>query len=151
MPSKDGCNMNTTDWQHLTAQLRRQEDERLKPYRDPFGYLTIGVGRNLDVKGIRADESSLMLSNDMLEALQGVTATLSWFPSLDPVRQAVLVNMAFNLGVDGLLDFHRMLAAVEHGQYGQASDEMMDSVWAKQVKGRAAELAAQMKTGRWQQ
>jgi lysozyme len=83
------------------------------------------------------------------EAESAVRAMLSWISALDPVRQAVLVNMAFNLGVEGLLDFHKMLAAVEHHQYGQASDEMMDSLWAAQVKGRAAELAAMMRTGSW--
>lgn len=138
-----------TDRDRLVAQLRRHEGERLKPYRDPLGYLTIGVGRNLDVNGIRPDESALMLANDIDAAERGVSQMLSWFPALDPVRQAVLVNMAFNLGVNGLLEFHRMLAAVEHQQYGQASDEMVDSIWAKQVKGRAIELAAQMRTGTW--
>lgn len=139
-----------TDRERLIAQLRRQEGERLKPYRDSLGYLSIGVGRNLDTVGIRSDESALMLTNDIDAAVRGLSAELSWFPALDPVRQAVLVNMAFNLGVSGLLDFHKMLAAVEHQQYGQASDEMVDSTWAKQVKGRAAELAAQMRTGTWQ-
>ncbi len=135
----------------LSAQLRRHEGERLKVYRDPVGYLSVGVGRNLDRKGIRSDESALMLSNDIDEAIRGIASELSWFPALDPVRQAVLVNMAFNLGIGGLLDFHKMLAAVEHGQYGQASDEMMDSAWAIQVGARASELAAQMRTGAWQQ
>lgn len=141
--------MTPLDRDRLAAQLRRHESERLKPYRDSLGYLSIGVGRNLDAHGIRPDESALMLTNDMDEAERGVALTFSWFPSLDPVRQAVLVNMAFNLGMSGLLDFHKMLAAVEHGQYGQASDEMIESLWAKQVKERAVELAAQMRTGQW--
>lgn len=133
----------------LAAQLRRHEGERLKPYRDTTGHLTIGVGRNLDANGIHPDESALMLANDIDAAAKGVSARLLWFDALDAVRQAVLVNMAFNLGVSGLLDFHKMLSAVEHGQYGRAADEMIDSTWARQVGARAVELAAQMRTGAW--
>lgn len=65
----------------------------------------------------------------------------------EQVRGFVLLNMAFNLGLAGLLKFKKMLAAVEAGNYPLAAAEMRNSLWAKQVKGRAVELEDQMRTG----
>ena len=67
------------------------------------------------------------------------------------VRADALLNMAFNLGVDGLLGFYNTLSSVRAGDYDKAGDNMLASKWARQVKGRAVELAAQMKTGRYAQ
>ena len=67
------------------------------------------------------------------------------------VRADALLNMAFNLGVDGLLGFYNTLSSVRAGDYDKAGDNMLASKWARQVKGRAIELAAQMKTGRYAQ
>jgi lysozyme len=67
------------------------------------------------------------------------------------VRADALLNMAFNLGVDGLLGFVNTLRYVRGGNYELAADNMLASKWARQVKGRAVELAAQMKTGRFKE
>lgn len=135
----------------LRAQLKRHEGVRLKPYRDTVGKLTIGYGRNLDDVGVAQHEADYLLSGDIDRAVKGLVARYpSWFPQLDPVRQAVLVNMAFNLGLSRLAGFTRTLACVARGQYGEASDHMLDSKWAQQVHHRAVELAAQMRTGEWQ-
>ena len=135
----------------LRAQLLRHEGERLHPYVDTVGKLTIGVGRNLTDIGITADESAYLLSGDIDRAVRGLFARYpTWFPNLDPVRQAVLVNMAFNLGLAGLAGFRHTLDCVARGQYGEASDAMLASKWATQVGHRAIELAAQMRTGEWQ-
>jgi lysozyme len=69
---------------------------------------------------------------------------------MEAPRQAVLLNMAFNLGVGGLLGFKRALGAMRIEDYARAGTEMLDSTWARQVKGRAAELARQMMLGVWE-
>jgi lysozyme len=139
------------DRSQLRAQLTRHEGLRLKAYRDTVGKLTIGVGRNLDDVGITDHEAAYLLSGDIDRAVRGLFARYpAWFPKLDPVRQAVLVNMAFNLGLTGLAGFRRTLDCVARGQYGEASDAMLESKWADQVGQRAVELAAQMRTGAWQ-
>lgn len=66
---------------------------------------------------------------------------------MDQVRCLVLINMAFNMGSTGLLKFKNMLAAIETCNYPLAASEMSNSLWAKQVKGRAVELAEQMRSG----
>ena len=65
----------------------------------------------------------------------------------DEVRAEVLVDMAFNMGVGGLLNFRKMLAAIDQGDFGVAADEMLNSQWARQVGKRAEHLARQMRMG----
>jgi lysozyme len=135
---------------NLIDQLIRDEGIRLKPYRDSFGKLTIGVGRNLDDVGITKDEAVFLLHNDIRAAEDAVFKALSWTVNIDPIRRAVLVNMAFNMGIGGLLAFKHTLELVKLGKYEEASDEMLNSHWAEQVGARAARLSVQMRTGEWQ-
>jgi lysozyme len=134
----------------LRQQLYRDEGVRLKPYKDSEGLLTIGVGRCLDRVGISMGESELMLDNDISRATAEVITHIPWSHELDEIRRAVLTNMAFNVGVAGLLKFERMLAALKARDYETAAKEMLDSKWRKQVGPRADRLAKQMVTGEWQ-
>jgi lysozyme len=133
----------------LEKQLIRHEGVRAKPYRCTAGCLTVGVGHNLDAKGLREDEIMLIFRNDLKEVEDALCEHLPWFTSLDDVRRDVLLNMGFNLGVAGLLAFKQTLEHVRLGQYAQAADRMMKSKWAGQVGKRARELANQMQTGRY--
>src|SRR5690606_23159791 len=98
---------------------------------------------------LRDDGIDYLLRNDVAEVVAELDRRLPWSVGLDDARRGVLLNMAFNLGVSGLLGFRKTLALVERGEYAAASVEMLDSKWARQVKGRADRLAEQMKTGRW--
>ncbi len=131
----------------LEARVRRHEGLRLHPYRDTVGKLTIGVGRNLDDRGVTEAEALLMLRNDLLEVEARLDVDLPWWRDLDEVRREVLVEMGFNLGVDGLLAFHDTLAAVRRARYAEAGVHMLASRWAGQVGARAVELAALMRLG----
>lgn len=135
------------DRQKLIQQLRRHEGERLKPYRCTAGKLTIGVGRNLDDRGITAEESVYLLNNDIDRVWTELNARLPWVAGLSDVRQRVLLDMAFNLGIDGLLKFRNTLIRVEAGNYQKAGEMMLDSLWAQQVGMRAQRLAKMMQTG----
>lgn len=131
----------------LVEQLIRHEGIRLKAYKDSVGKLTIGIGRNIDDTGISLEEAMMLLENDISRTIDGLKERLPWFGSLDRARQNVLVNMAFNMGIHGLLGFKRMLAAVKTGYYEAAAAEMLQSAWAGQVGGRAVELANTMRNG----
>lgn len=137
----------------MTQQLRRDEGVEKKAYQDSRGFWTIGVGRLIDARrkgGLRDSEIDLLLANDIDETQQALSARLSWFHQLDEARQAVLINMAFNLGVDGLLNFKKTLGLVASGDYAGAAKEMLASAWAIQVGDRAKRLSKQMQTGVWQ-
>ena len=131
----------------LIRQIRLHEGERLKPYRCTAGKLTIGVGRNLDDRGITREESAMLLDNDIRLLEIELFRALPWASALDDVRQRVLLDMAFNLGLPGLLQFKRTLEAIRTGQYQQGATMMLDSLWARQVGQRAERLSRMMATG----
>ncbi len=139
----------TTAIDRTIAQIKRHEGLRLQPYRCSANQLTIGYGRNLDATGIRPDEAELMLQHDLREAQVRIAEALPWTRNLNEPRRAVLEQMAFNLGIDRLLGFQRMLTATQRGDWTDAADEMLNSRWHRQVGPRARELAEQMRTGRW--
>lgn len=139
--------------ENLTDQLRRDEGEALTAYTDSLGYLTIGVGRLIDKRkggGITMDESAYLLANDIRRKTAEVIAALPWAEHLDPVRFAVLVNMAFQLGIGGLLDFKNTLFMIKVAEYERASDNMALSKWHSQTPARCDRLRKQIITGEWQ-
>ena len=131
----------------LVRQIELHEGTRLKPYRCTAGKLTIGVGRNLEDRGISLSEARMLLANDLADVRNGLRNALPWVAQLDDVRQRVLIDMAFNLGIQGLLAFKRTLEAVRQGQYQQAAAMMLQSRWATQVGQRAQRLSRMMATG----
>lgn len=136
----------------LTQQLRRDEGERLTAYRDSLGFWTLGVGRLIDARrggGISRAESAYLLGNDIGRVAGDLRETLPWITALDEARQGVLMNMAFQMGVRGLLGFRNTLGMVERGEYGRAAAGMLNSKWARQTPERAQRLAVQMRTGQW--
>ena len=132
----------------MIRQLRLHEGERLKPDRCTAGKLTIGVGRNLEDRGITREEASYLLANDIAAEERELLRALPWVANLDEVRQRVLLDMAFNMGVVGLLAFKRTLATIQAGDYQRAAAMMLDSKWAGQVGQRAERLSRMMATGK---
>ena len=131
----------------LYADLLRDEGSRDRPYRDTVGKLTIGIGHNLDDVPISPRAIRVLWEDDIEAHWRGLQRALPWVLTLDPLRQRVLLNMAFNLGVPGLLAFKTTLEHVRAGRFDRAADAMLHSLWAKQVGARAQRLAAQMRTG----
>lgn len=134
----------------LASQLLRDEGQRLFPYVDTVGKTTIGVGRNLTDDGISQAECDTLLANDISAATVRLESAFPWTQGLDPVRQAVLVNMTFNMGIGGLAGFKETLAKIQAGDYSGAAQAMLQSAWAAQVGPRAQRLAIQMESGTWQ-
>lgn len=131
----------------LSADLRRDEGVRLRPYRCTAGKLTIGVGRNLDDTGISAEEAEILLSNDLRQVVAGLDRAVPWWRGLSEPRRRGLANMAFNLGLPRLLGFRRMLAALQAGQGEEAARQALDSQWAGQVGDRAHRIAQMFREG----
>lgn len=135
----------------LIKELRRDEGVVSYAYQDHLGYWTIGVGRLIDKrKGgcLRDSEIDMLLSNDIDHFESQLINALPWYSKLDGVRQRVIVNMAFNLGIDGLLGFKNTLAMIERGDYAGAAKGMLNSKWAQQVGERAKRLSTMMETGK---
>jgi lysozyme len=153
---------------NLIEKLIAHEGLRLEVYQDTLGINTIGIGRNLDDRGITQDELDWMdyptiehvysdgiseadavylAQNDVQIVEEELLAAHPCVENLDAVRQLVLVDMAFNMGVPRLCKFKNMWNAIHAGKFDAASKEMLDSRWATQVKGRATKLANAMHNG----
>jgi lysozyme len=135
---------------NLRDQLIRDEGVRLFPYKDTVGVLTIGVGRNLDARGISHATAEQMLDEDIAVHTHELLLRHPWIADLDDARKGVMINLAFNLGVAGLSSFKLTLQAVRDGDYHLAAARMLLSKWAHQVGNRADRLALQMSSGQWQ-
>lgn len=139
--------METYDASALRAELSRDEGRKPRIYIDTVGKTTGGVGRNLSDVPFSDDEIDLMLTNDIARTTAALDKNLTWWRNLDPIRQRVIVNMAFNLGIAGLLTFTNTLAAIRSGDYAGAATGMLQSKWATQVGARATRLSNMMRTG----
>ena len=131
----------------MLAELTRDEGIRNYPYVDTTGNITIGVGRNLSADGLSNPEVAMLLADDLALTVAALDAKLPWWTSLDDVRQRVLVNMCFNLGIGKLLSFVHFLAAVKAANWPLAVVQMQNSLWAKQVGVRAVRLEQMILTG----
>lgn len=135
----------------LLGDIARDEGFRPCPYQDGGGVWTNGFGNTHDVGPrtpvVSLDEARARLAANVGETIAGLDAQLPWWRSLNDARQDVLVNMAFNLGVRGLLQFKHTLEAIQGGVFGLASAGMLGSHWATQVGARARRLAQIMETG----
>lgn len=137
---------------NLVKQLIDEEAEVLTAYKDHLGYLTIGVGRLIDKRkggGITQEESRYLLYNDIKKCSDAVQKALPFFAELNEARQAVLIGMAFQMGVAGLLEFSKTLTMIRLGKYKEAGDGMLKSLWFRQTPERAHRMAKQMSTGEW--
>jgi len=137
------------DMTALEDQLIDHEGLELKPYQCTAEKLTIGVGRNIEDRGITEDEARYLLKNDIKIVEDELLEKKPVVAGLDAVRQRVLVDMGFNLGIPTLLKFQNMWAAIEEEDFETAAEEAMDSRWAKQVGQRAERLCQAMATGEW--
>ena len=133
----------------LIDQLIRDEDEKHFPYRCTAGKLTIGIGRNLEDKGISHEESVFLLENDLKQIYEQLRSTFDWFERLSIIRASVVLNMCFNLGILGFSKFKKTIKYLEDEDFTNAADEMLDSRWANQVGRRAVRLSEQMRSGKW--
>jgi len=149
-------------------KLIQHEGLRLEVYQDTLGIDTIGIGRNLEDRGITEQElSDLSIPNIEHVYENGITEVDAVYlatndveivetelvrahpcvDKLDSVRQLILMDMAFNMGVPRLCKFKNMWAAIHEEDFITAAKEMLDSRWANQVKSRSTKLAHAMHHG----
>lgn len=144
-----------SDWKtKLEEELMVDEGFRSHPYKCTAGVWTQGYGHTSGVTKssppISREDARALLSKDIKIAIEDARACVSCFDELDPVRKCVVANMAFNLGRTKLSQFKRTIREICAGKYQTAALYMMESLWARQVKGRAVRLSKMMSTGKYQ-
>lgn len=135
----------------LIEMIKHHEGVVAHAYKDSRGYLTIGVGRLIDEElggGLSDDEIDYLLTNDINRCIEEAE-TYPWFAGLSEPRQAVVISLLFNLGKPRWDGFKKAQAAIAAGDMAEASRQLLDSKWARQVGKRAHEMAAQLQSGEW--
>ena len=135
------------DRNRLIDQLRIHEGVEKTVYNDSEGIPTIGVGRNLRDRGLSDDEIDYLLSNDIDIVVDELAEVMPWWKDLDEVRQRVLCDLVFNLGMPRFSGFKKSISYMKQQMWDQAADELLDSKWARQVGRRAQTLSEMMRTG----
>lgn len=131
----------------LRAQLVLAEEYRLLPYTDTVGKITIGIGHNLTDLGLSPCVVEAIYTEDVQRAISGVTAAFPWWIGLDDVRQRVVIDLTFNMGLRTLQGFPHALAAMARGDWARAAAELQDSHWYRQVGVRGPRLVQMLLTG----
>jgi lysozyme len=149
--------MDPTNLALLEAELRRDEGVRYVPYFDTATppRQTCGCGHNMDASPLPAGwafplsdaQVTQLLGMDLQVVFSALDANLPWWRQMDPVRQRVICNMCFNLGITRLLGFHNTLFAMQRGSYAVAAAGMMNSAWYGEVGDRAVRLCSAMEHG----
>ncbi len=124
----------------LKEWIKSDEGLSLVLYQCPMGKYTIGYGRNLEDRGISQEEADYLLSND-ISYCKHQLSNYDWYLIQPKEVKDALVNMRFNLGLFGLLQFKKMIDALKNKDYQRAAKEALDSRWAKQVGNRAHRIA----------
>jgi lysozyme len=125
----------------ISDMLEKHEGFRQFVYKDSLGIETIGIGRNLKSRGVTRAEALYLLENDIADFTKQLRDRLYWFDSIHEDAQLVLIDMAFNMGLGGLMTFTQTLELIKNENYKKASETMLQSKWAQQVGTRAIELS----------
>jgi lysozyme len=126
-------------------RLKLEEGYRKHYYKDTLGFLTIGYGLNLDA-GMSEPLAATILEW-FVENTYSQISGYDWYQACDEVRQSVLIDLAFNMGLAKLLGFQHMLAACKVQDWGTAADELQNSTWFTQVGTRGPALVALLRNG----
>lgn len=146
----------------ICQRLELHEGLRLQPYRCSKGKLTIGIGRNLNANPITPEEELVvgdwrhgitkgmaiyLLLRDLKKITDKLPKAIKFFNQLDDERQYALIDMAYNMGIKGLLNFKKMLFFMEKKDFAKAADECLNSRYAKDTGKRAERIANLIRTG----
>lgn len=130
--------------EQIVEDLKRHEGWRASAYRDSEGYLTIGWGFLIDERKrgrLPVPVAHYWLAYELDQIQDRLDAVLPWLDNAPDTIRRALVNMAYQLGVSGLLKFRKTLALLEIGKYQDAAEESLRSRWAEQTPNRAKEVA----------
>ena len=125
----------------LLESIKKHEGFVEHVYKCTEGFDTIAYGfaiKDLEIPEHIAEELLIL----KLEKLQrNANARFKWLEDMPQEVQAVILNMCYQLGVTGVSKFRKAISALQEGEWHEAADEMLDSLWARQTPNRAKELS----------
>ena len=133
-----------TYFDDLVDQLKTHEGYRAKTYKCTSDKLTIGIGFMVSELSLDLDICEEILKRKLLQQEDELRSNFDWFDSLPKKAKIVLMDMAYNLGVPTLKKFKLTIGYIKDCKWKDASLEMLDSKWARQVGNRATNLSKMM-------
>jgi lysozyme len=141
-------------YEELKEQIKEHEGFVPRTYKDSLGKRTIGFGHLCvepeqwdDDKEYTREELERVFDNDFQEALKNAESLIGE-RSINFIAKQVIIEMVFQLGIGGVSKFKKMWLALDKEDYGEASFQMMDSLWAKQTPNRAEKLSQKMRSAK---
>jgi lysozyme len=134
-------------YQEIQKHLIEEEGMKLKPYKCTAGKLTIGVGRNLEDKGISESEALYLLDQDITQCISALEKIFPSFYLFSRGRKVALVSMIFQLGEAGFKKFKATIEAVNRLDFKGAASHARNSLWAKQTPNRALRVISLLENG----
>ena len=141
-------------YEELKEQIKEHEGFVPRTYKDSLGKKTIGFGHLCvepeqwdDDKEYTREELERVFDKDFDEALKNAESLIGE-RSINFIAKQVIIEMVFQLGIGGVGKFKKMWSALDKEDYGEASFQMMDSLWAKQTPNRAEKLSQKMRSAK---
>ena len=129
----------------LISKIKKHEGFRSTVYECTEGYETIGYGFAINDLKLDEDIAELILVRKLADLVARIKQTFPWTKDAPEEIQDVVVDMCYQLGVNGFSKFKKTIYLLETEQYEEASTEMLDSLWAKQTPNRAKELSEEVR------
>ena len=130
----------------LREAVKLSEGYRARVYKDTLGIDTIGYGFAIKDLYIDEDIAEQILEKKVNKLLKEVDSRFDWFKFMPDGIKEVVVEMCYQLGVNGFSKFKKTIKLLSNRNFAKASTEMLDSLWAKQTPKRAESLSANMKS-----
>ena len=141
-------------YEELKEQIKEHEGFVPRTYKDSLGKRTIGFGHLCvepeqwdDDKEYTREELERVFDKDFDEALKNAESLIGQ-RSINFIAKQVIIEIVFQLGIGGVGKFKKMWSALDSEDYGEASFQMMDSLWAKQTPNRAEKLSQKMRSAK---
>ncbi len=137
----------------LAASFLIVDSEGFSPsiYTDKMGHPTIGYGYNLSVYSYESKRitkpQAYGLLTDILKENHKALLSYGWYKNLDAMRRMVILDLSYNLGLNGLLKFKQFIKAIEDKNYALAVERLQKSPYFNQVKKRASRNMEILKLG----
>jgi len=125
----------------LLESIKRHEGFVEHVYDDSLGIPTIGYGFAIKDLILDEDIAEEILIRKLERLKRNANSRFKWLEDMPVVIQEVILNMCYQLGVTGVSKFRRAISALQEGDWDEAANEMLDSLWARQTPNRATELS----------
>ena len=127
--------------QDLLESIKHHEGFVEHVYDDSLGIPTIGYGFAIKDLVLEEDIAEVILIRKLERLQRNANSRFKWLEDMPVVIQEVVLNMCYQLGVTGVSKFRRAISALQEGDWDEAANEMLDSLWARQTPNRAKELS----------